>query len=103
MTANGNGTLLPPVATGPPMSPTSLLLPSALLLVSPWALKTPRGPRPEIHGPLLRGLWWFNALYCGLIHRLDAPRLAPLPEHGPALLISNHTCGVDNLLLQASC
>lgn len=85
------------------MSPTSLLLPSALLLVSPWVLTTRSGPRPEIHGPLLRGLWWLNALYCGLVHRLDAPRLAPLPERGPALLISNHTCGVDNLILQASC
>ncbi len=85
------------------MSPFTLLTPAALLLVSPWALRPVRGPRPEIHGPMLRGLWWLNALYCGLVHRLEAPRLAPLPESGPALLIANHTCGVDNLLLQASC
>jgi len=85
------------------MSPSSLLISSAVLLVLPWALQPRRRPRPEIHGPLLRGLWWFNVCYCGLIHRLEAPRLAPLPEFGPALLIANHTCGVDNLLLQASC
>ena len=30
-------------------------------------------------------------------------RTAPLPEHGPAILISNHTCGIDHVLLQAAC
>ena len=96
--------MIPPSSRHGPaaMSASTLLVPSALLLLSPWALKSRTHPRPEIHGPLLRGLWWINAFYCGLVHRLDAPRLAPLPAKGAALLISNHTCGVDNLILQAA-
>jgi 1-acyl-sn-glycerol-3-phosphate acyltransferase len=40
--------------------------------------------------------------YCALWHRLAVDRWAPLPPSGPAILISNHTCGIDHLLLQAS-
>jgi 1-acyl-sn-glycerol-3-phosphate acyltransferase len=29
--------------------------------------------------------------------------MAPLPEHGAAILIANHTCPVDSMLLQAAC
>ena len=84
------------------MSLGMLLLVSALLLAGPRALLPARpGRPPEIRGGL-RALWWANVLYCKLLHRLEAPRLAPLPEFGPALLISNHTCGIDNLLLQAT-
>jgi 1-acyl-sn-glycerol-3-phosphate acyltransferase len=72
------------------------------LLLVPWLLVPRRRQRPEIHG-LLELLWWLNAAYCKFWHRLEAPRLAPLPECGPAILIANHTCGVDHMLLQASC
>jgi 1-acyl-sn-glycerol-3-phosphate acyltransferase len=58
--------------------------------------------RPEIHGGL-RVLGVLNWIYCALWHRLSASGLAPLPEHGPAILISNHTCGIDHMLLQATC
>lgn len=74
---------------------------AAGLLVVPWLLIPRRRDRPEIRG-FLELLWWLNTAYCGFWHRLEYPRLAPLPEHGPAILIANHTCGVDHMLLQAS-
>ena len=37
------------------------------------------------------------------MHRLVLFNEAPLPAHGPAILIANHTSGVDNFLLQAGC
>jgi 1-acyl-sn-glycerol-3-phosphate acyltransferase len=80
----------------------SALLPAlaALLLFLPWAI-APRSPRkPEIHGFLVP-LWWVNAFYCALMHRLVCEKQAPLPAHGPAILISNHTCGIDHMILQA--
>jgi len=42
-----------------------------------------------------------NRAYCALWHHLAIKEFAPLPETGPAILIANHTCGIDNLLLQA--
>jgi 1-acyl-sn-glycerol-3-phosphate acyltransferase len=81
-----------------------LLGPIALLLL-PWLLgPTARGGRrrPEVHG-LLTLLWWINRGYCAAVHRLVNLDEAPLPEHGPAILVSNHTSPVDNLVLQAGC
>src|SRR5262249_37408994 len=75
---------------------------SAFVLALPWVLMPSRGPRPEIHGTL-RALWWLNRLYCGFLHRLELRALAPLPEHGPAILVANHTCGIDHMILQAGC
>ena len=43
-----------------------------------------------------------NTFYCCFWHRLSVDRRAPLPVEGPAILISNHTCGIDHLLLQAA-
>ncbi len=59
-------------------------------------------PRPEIHGflKICEFIYWS---YCVLWHRLQIDRRAPLPQHGPAILISNHTCGIDHVLLQAAC
>jgi 1-acyl-sn-glycerol-3-phosphate acyltransferase len=59
-------------------------------------------PLPEIHG-FLSVLWVLNALYCVFLHKLKTIGRAPLPEFGPAILISNHTCGIDHMLLQAAC
>lgn len=75
------------------------LLATALLL-SPWALMT-RTKRPEITG-FVRFLWWLNAFYCAAWHRFRLPERDPLPAEGPAILICNHTCGIDHMLLQAS-
>ena len=61
----------------------------------------PRRTPREITG-VVRILWWLNACYCAFWHRLRLPDHDPLPADGPALLISNHTSGVDHMLLQAS-
>ena len=84
------------------MSLWVLLTLSALVLVVPRGLMPARGPKPEIHGAL-RLLWWINVLYCDFWHDLESGGPAPLPERGPALLIANHTCGVDPMVLQAGC
>ena len=59
-------------------------------------------PPPEIHGflKIIEFIYWS---YCVIWHRLRIDRRAPLPAHGPAILISNHTCGIDHVLLQAAC
>jgi 1-acyl-sn-glycerol-3-phosphate acyltransferase len=88
-------------ALSPPMSALLPLALTTLVLISPWVLRPRRDPKPEVRG-LLRLLWWINAAYCAGWHRLETGR-APLPEHGPAILVANHTCGIDNFLLQAGC
>jgi 1-acyl-sn-glycerol-3-phosphate acyltransferase len=50
---------------------------------------------------LTRWLWWVNAFYCVAWHRLRVEGADRLPATGPALLISNHTCCIDHMLLQA--
>ena len=84
------------------MSPIGLLLISALVLALPRVFRRRVEPRPEVRGGLDL-LWWINVLYCGALHRLGSNGPAPLPDHGPAILVANHTCGIDNLLLQAGC
>lgn len=56
---------------------------------------------PEIRGPL-RWMHWVFRLYCTLWHGLRFDGYAPLPEMGPAILIANHTCGIDHMLLQST-
>jgi 1-acyl-sn-glycerol-3-phosphate acyltransferase len=89
------------------MSPWFLLLLALLILAIPGLLlRAARGlPRrdgnPEIRGPL-RALHWGFRVYCTLWHQLRIEGSAPLPETGPAILIANHTCGIDHMLLQAA-
>ena len=77
-----------------------LILPSILLPARPG----PSGQQtqPEIHGTL-RSMHWMVIAYCALWHRLKTNGWAPLPSNGPAILIANHTCGIDHLVLQAGC
>lgn len=84
------------------MNILTLLVFVLFILLSPWALMPRARRRPEIHGAL-NVLWGLNALYCALWHRLEAERTAPLPESGAAILVSNHTSGIDPMILQASC
>jgi 1-acyl-sn-glycerol-3-phosphate acyltransferase len=89
------------------MNPWTLLLLAVLLLLIPWYLLPPthRGRHAasmhEIRGPLWV-LYLVIRLYCITWHQLRASGWAPLPQSGPAILISNHTCGIDHMLLQAA-
>jgi 1-acyl-sn-glycerol-3-phosphate acyltransferase len=88
------------------MSVWALLVLTAMLLMLPWiselgASAIGRAPsNPEIRG-FLRVLVALNTLYCFVWHQLAIGSYAPLPECGPAILISNHTCGIDHMLLQS--
>lgn len=75
---------------------------SALVLAGPWILMPSLSVQPEICG-VLRPLDLLNRLYCKLWHRLRLENQSLLPEQGPALLIANHTCAIDHMLLQAGC
>jgi len=77
-----------------------LILPSILLSARPG--RSGQQTRPEIHG-ILRPMHWMAITYCALWHRLKSNGWAPLPREGPAILIANHTCGIDHLVLQAGC
>ena len=75
---------------------------AALILLLPRLILIPRRPRTETTGPFLSTFWWLNSAYCGVIHRLKVIGDDPLPPSGPILLIANHTCGVDHMILQAA-
>ncbi len=87
-----------------PWLPFSLAI---LLLMVPGFLRRASpsmghvAPMPEIRG-MLRLLHRGFRFYCALWHELRTEGWAPLPETGPAILISNHTCGIDHMLLQAA-
>ena len=83
------------------MSPWVLVLLSFLVLFLPWVLVPSRGTSPEIFG-VIRVLWRLNLWYCHVVHRLHSSAPAPLPARGAAILIANHTCGIDHMLLQAA-
>ncbi len=71
-----------------------------LLLSLPWLLM-PRRRFRELHG-FVGLLWYLNAAYCAFWHRLRVLGSDPLPPAGPAILITNHTCCIDHMLLQAA-
>jgi 1-acyl-sn-glycerol-3-phosphate acyltransferase len=89
------------------MNPWFLLLLTLLLLALPGLLPHPahkvprRDGQPEIRG-MQRVIHWIFRVYCALWHQLRSEGLAPLPDSGPAILIANHTCGIDHMLLQAA-
>jgi 1-acyl-sn-glycerol-3-phosphate acyltransferase len=88
------------------MSVWAPLVLTATMLMLPWisergARPSRRAPaNPEIRG-MLRVLAALNRLYCSAWHQLANGGYAPLPEDGPAILIANHTCGIDHMLLQS--
>ncbi len=61
-----------------------------------------RSPDDEFHGVLFL-LRLLNSFYCWFWHGLEFNKPAPTPLTGPAILISNHTCNIDHMILQASC
>ncbi len=70
------------------------------LLVFPWVMM-PRRKAGEIHG-FVELLWWLNAAYCGFWHRLEIKGRDPMPKEGACILICNHTCCIDHMLIQAA-
>lgn len=44
-----------------------------------------------------------NVLYSRLYHRITVHQSCPLPHRGPAILVCNHTSGLDPLLVQSAC
>jgi 1-acyl-sn-glycerol-3-phosphate acyltransferase len=81
------------------MDLVALLSVSVGMLLAPRLMLPRAQPRPEIHG-FLTFIWWINASYCTLWHHIDPTRKAPLPAHGAAILIANHTSAIDHFLLQ---
>jgi len=82
------------------MTPSALIGASLLLLGLAWLARPPASTPQEIRGALVP-LWWLNQLYTRGMHQLVVENEPTLPETGPAILISNHTCGIDHLILQA--
>jgi 1-acyl-sn-glycerol-3-phosphate acyltransferase len=82
------------------MSPWLALFAAIALLAAPRVF-LPRVRVGEDHG-LPLAYWWLNAAYCAFMHRYERPEVDPLPRTGPALLICNHTCSIDHVLLQAA-
>jgi 1-acyl-sn-glycerol-3-phosphate acyltransferase len=84
------------------MSEAGLVVAAVVLLMSPALLG--RWKRaPETMKGRLWSMWRFARLYTKLAHGLQTPTGdAPLPENGPALLIANHTSGVDSMILFAA-
>jgi 1-acyl-sn-glycerol-3-phosphate acyltransferase len=77
-----------------------LVLPSIILPVRPWRGR--QKPKPELDTPL-KMMHWIMIAYCAVWYRLKTNGWAPLPESGPAILIANHTCGIDHMVLQSGC
>ena len=69
------------------------------LLAIPFLLQPRSSPGSDEFRGILAGMWQLNAFYCSLVHRLKTGQ-APLPSHGAAILIANHTCNIDHFLLQ---
>jgi 1-acyl-sn-glycerol-3-phosphate acyltransferase len=83
------------------MTPSGALFALVVLFALCWLFLPPR-PEAEVSGINKEFWWWLNHFYCKFWHRLEVVNSNALPEHGPVILISNHTCCIDHLLLQAS-
>lgn len=53
-------------------------------------------------GPCLNALWHLDRLYCLVWHGLEWSGRHHVPRRGGVLLASNHTTGIDGLVLQAA-
>ena len=83
------------------MSPLALIVGSLVLLALAYLARPAPPEGTELRGAI-HVLWWINRVYTSFWHRLEIENVPPLPARGAAILISNHTCGIDHLLLQAS-
>lgn len=51
--------------------------------------------------PILRVAHAANRLFTRLFHDVTIVRNTPLPRHGPAIIVANHTSGLDPLMIQS--
>lgn len=58
--------------------------------------------RPE-NRPIIRLLQAVDVCYARIFHRLEVRTPCPLPREGPAILVCNHTSGLDPMLVQSVC
>ena len=58
--------------------------------------------RPE-NRPIIRLFQAMDVCYARIYHRLHVRAPPRLPRNGPGILVSNHTSGLDPLLIQAVC
>jgi 1-acyl-sn-glycerol-3-phosphate acyltransferase len=66
-----------------------------------WARRVVEGPRGDFESGFAL---WLIQVYARLFHRLHvgSPQLAQSLS-GPAIIVANHTSGIDPLLIQAAC
>lgn len=66
-----------------------------------WAPRVVAGPRGDFESGFVV---WLVGVYCRVFHRVRHER-AELANslYGPAILVANHTSGIDPLLLQSAC
>ena len=62
-----------------------------------------RAPFEGEHRPIVRVLHTLNACFSRCYHRTIVLSPQRLPETGPAILVCNHTSGLDPLLIQSAC
>ncbi|MCL4210143.1 MAG: 1-acyl-sn-glycerol-3-phosphate acyltransferase [Phycisphaeraceae bacterium] len=67
----------------------------------PWLTVGPRG------SVTLGAAWRFARFFCRVVHQVRVTGLEHLPpggnRPGPLIVVSNHTCGLDPLLIAAAC
>jgi 1-acyl-sn-glycerol-3-phosphate acyltransferase len=59
--------------------------------------------RPARGRPLLRVVLAANVCFARVYHRLEVRSPCRLPRRGPAILVCNHTSGLDPALIQSAC
>lgn len=63
----------------------------------------PRSTKRPENRPIIRLFQALDVCYARIYHRLHVRAPSHLPREGPAILVSNHTSGLDPLLIQAVC
>jgi 1-acyl-sn-glycerol-3-phosphate acyltransferase len=61
----------------------------------------PRQPNPRYPSNAARAWLGINRIYCRGYHSINVLTPCPLPRSGPAIVVCNHTSGLDPYLLQA--
>ena len=72
----------------------------AWAIIARWLLYNPMG---DVAGGLM---WRFTRFYSWFMHRLRVEGKQHIPrlrDHGPVVVVANHTAGVDPVLIQAVC